>query len=203
MMALAGTLKVVIGIHLIRSALEKVVVRSKRTLGIRGILAWILVSFHQRPNIPAPLWRKRALIRNDMGVAFNSYLSLVEAVFDMDPVARETLLNTPLALDVVLFFWDAINEDGKPFIMYQPYKQLDPEAAATTSCTLLNLAISFLRYGREFEAGIALFDRIEEGRTSDPWMCVESASMRIEHVVQDIQDDPRQPHLAASNYLPR
>lgn len=200
-MALAGTVKVVTCIHLMPSNTDKALVRSKILSGIQGILAWILVCHHQPPKIPAPMRRKRTLIRNDMRTPFIGYLTLVDTVFDLHPSARVTLLNTPLALDVVLFFWDAIDEDGQPCITYQPYKQLAGEAAATTSCAVLNLFVSFLRYGREFKAKISLLNRIEEGRTSDAHMWLESAIMRIKYVVEGLRDDPRQPRLAATTFV--
>ncbi|KAH6903617.1 hypothetical protein BKA70DRAFT_1300420 [Coprinopsis sp. MPI-PUGE-AT-0042] len=190
-MSLAGTLKVVIGVNLIPSPTDRSLVRSKILSGIQGILSWILT-----------MRRQRSLIRNDMKVGFMSYLRLVDALFDLHPTTRMTLLNTPLALDVVLFFWDAVDEDGQPFITYDPYKQPStPEAAPTTSCIVLNLFASFLRIGRELKAKITMIERIEEGKASDPSTWAESAILRAKCVVQRLRDDPHQPNLAATTFL--
>ncbi|KAH6901684.1 hypothetical protein BKA70DRAFT_1308352 [Coprinopsis sp. MPI-PUGE-AT-0042] len=186
MVALMGILRVV-EIYSSRPATEQSQIRTKVQRNIIGILSWIFVCHHQPPKIPSTTSRGRPQI---------------DRLFDMHPSIRMTLLNTPLALDVMLFFWDAVDENEHPFVTYDPYqKPKTTQEVTTTSCIILNLFTSFITLGQNLKASISLLQRIQEEKATNPSLWAESAVLRAKYVIRRLQEDPDQPLLAATTFL--
>ncbi|KAH6903616.1 hypothetical protein BKA70DRAFT_1300419 [Coprinopsis sp. MPI-PUGE-AT-0042] len=201
MVALMGILRVV-EIYSSRPATEQSQIRTKVQRNISGILSWIFVCHHQPPKIPSTTCRGRPQIVKNLIPQFMSHIHILDRLFDMHPSIRMTLLNTPLALDVMLFFWDAVDENEHPFVTYDPYqKPKTTQEVTTTSCIILNLFTSFITLGQNLKASISLLQRIQEEKTTNPSLWAESAVLRAKYVIRRLQEDPDQPLLAATTFL--
>lgn len=200
MVALMGILRVV-EVYPSRPATQQSLIRTKFQSNIKGILSWIFICHHQPPKVAS---RARPQIAKTLVPQFMSHVHVLDRLFDMHPSIRMALLNTPLALDVMLFFWDAVDENDQPFVTYDSYqKPQTTQQVTTTSRTILNLFTSFITLGQNLKASISLIQRIQEEKTTNPrlWADSESAVSRARFVIRRLQVDPNQPLLAATTFL--